>query len=167
MLRRAWTTRGTPPIAPVHHRYEWLWLSAFVHPRTGVSHWYILPRMTGAAFTVALAEFARAAGAGPDRRIVLALDQAGWHGGADVALPEGLHLALLPAYSPELQPAERLWPLSNEAIANRTFIDLDELEDVLAARCVTLMASPALVRGHTSFHWWPADPIKQEVPLAS
>ena len=167
MLRRVWTQRGTPPSALVHHRYEWLWLSAFVHPHTGTTHWYILPRMTGAAFTVALAEFARTVGAGPDKRIVLVIDQAGWHGGRDVILPVGVHLVLLPPYSPELQPAERLWPLSNEAIANRTFTDLDEVEDVLAKRCVMLMTNPALIKGHTCFHWWPPDPVKPELPLAS
>jgi transposase len=167
VLRRVWVKRGTPPIAPVHPRYEWLWLSAFVHPHTGTSHWYLLPRMTGAAFTLALTEFAQAVGVGPDKRVVLALDQAGWHVGADVVLPEGLHLVLLPPYSPELQPVERLWPLSNEPIANRTCADLDELEDVLATRCVTLMASPELIRGYTCFHWWPSDPVKPEVPLAS
>ena len=25
----------------------------------------------------------------------------------------------MPAYSPELQPAERLWPLTNEGVANK------------------------------------------------
>ena len=39
-------------------------------------------------------------------------------------------------------------------------------EDVLAARCVTLMASPDLIRGHTCFHWWPPDPDKQEASSA-
>lgn len=34
----------------------------------------------------------------------------------------------LPAYSPELQPAERLWPLVDEAIANKTPKDLNKIE---------------------------------------
>ena len=32
-----------------------------------------------------------------------------------------VHLEFLPSGSPELMPAERLWPSSNEAIANRLF----------------------------------------------
>ena len=36
-----------------------------------------------------------------------------------------------PPHSPELQPAERLWPLVDEPIANRAFADLDALETVL------------------------------------
>jgi transposase len=30
-------------------------------------------------------------------------------------LPEGIDLFFLPSHFPELQPAERLWPLTNEA----------------------------------------------------
>jgi hypothetical protein len=32
----------------------------------------------------------------------------------------------MPPYSPELQPAERLQPLTNAALANRHFRDVDE-----------------------------------------
>ncbi|MBO0777950.1 MAG: hypothetical protein J2P37_03895 [Ktedonobacteraceae bacterium] len=39
-------------------------------------------------------------------------------------------LFFLPLYSPEWQPAERLWPLANEVIVNRRFETLDELQEV-------------------------------------
>lgn len=38
----------------------------------------------------------------------------------------------LPPYSPELQPAERLWPLVNEPLANQAFETLDEVEELVA-----------------------------------
>jgi transposase len=38
----------------------------------------------------------------------------------------------LPAYSPELQPAERLWPLVDAPLSNRTFDSIDELEGLLS-----------------------------------
>ena len=40
----------------------------------------------------------------------------------------------LPPYSPELQPAERLWPLVDEAVANRHFATLDVLDAAVARR---------------------------------
>ena len=76
-----------------------------------------------------------------------------------LAVPEGIHLVFLPAYSPELQPAERLWPLVDEPIANRAFAALDTLETVLVERCRTLEAEPQRLKAHTHFHWWPADPL--------
>jgi hypothetical protein len=63
-----------------------------------------------ALFSLALEEFAREVGVGEDKHIVLVVDQAGWHTGGEVELPEGIHLEFLPSGSPELQPAERLWP---------------------------------------------------------
>jgi transposase len=66
----------------------------------------------------------------------------------------GLHLLFLPPKSPELQPAERLWPLTNEAIANRSFESLDELETLTAHRCRVLMHQRDFVRGVTGYYWW-------------
>ena len=69
-------------------------------------------------------------------------------------MPEGIHLVYLPPYSPELQPCECLWPLTNEAIANRRFETLDELQEVQAQQCVVLQDDPACLRRQTLFHWW-------------
>src|SRR5215210_2064010 len=68
-----------------------------------------------------LALFAREAGAGRDRLIVLGLDSAGWHTAPNLAVPDGIRLAYLPPYSPELQPAEHLWPVLDEPLANQYF----------------------------------------------
>jgi transposase len=70
-------------------------------------------------------------------------------------VPEHVHLLFLPAYSPELQPAEHLWPLTNTILANRHFASLDELEEAQAARCVELGNQRALVRSTACFRWWP------------
>ena len=45
---------------------------------------------------------------------------------------------VLPAYSPELAPAERLWRLVDAPVVNRSFATLDELEAVLVPRCQAL-----------------------------
>jgi hypothetical protein len=38
----------------------------------------------------------------------------GWHGPANLKIPDGIRLIYLPPYSPELQPAETLWALVDE-----------------------------------------------------
>lgn len=113
--------------------------------------------MSTPAMSAVLAEFAEAAGAGPRKRVVLVLDGAGWHRAGDLVVPEGVHLAFLPPYSPELQPAERIWPLIHEVIANRTVPDMDTLVTTINARCNYLTDHPHLVQGRTAYHWWPAD----------
>jgi hypothetical protein len=69
--------------------------------------------------------------------------------------PQRFILGIYASHSPELQPAERLWSLVNEPIANRSFQNLDELEEVLFQRCQALVKQPSLIKGIACFHWWP------------
>ena len=99
--------------------------------------------------------FARAVGAGPKKQIVLVLDRAGWHASLKLRVPEHLHLLFLPAFSPELQPAEHLWPLTNTTLVNCHFATIEDLEEAQLARCAALQRRPHLIRSTTLFHWWP------------
>jgi hypothetical protein len=44
---------------------------------------------------------------------------------------QAIDLGFLPSASPELQPSEKLWPLSNEGVANRHFEQIEDLEEAL------------------------------------
>lgn len=155
ILSRVWAPPGVEPIAEVNPGYKWLYLAGFIHPESGESSFWILSGVSGAVFDLLLRAFAEEQGVGAKRRILLVLDGAGWHGCRDVSPPEGLSLVFLPPYSPELQPAERLWPLVDEPLANRAFSSLEEIETVLETRCIRLSECPELLRAHTLFHWWP------------
>jgi hypothetical protein len=54
-----------------------------------------------------------------------------------------------------LEPAEHLWPLTNDALVSRRFASIEELEDAQFARCAALQARPDLIRSTTCFHRWP------------
>ncbi len=151
--RRVWAPTGERPIALGHHRYKWLHVTAFVQPTTGEAVWYLSTGLSKPFFAALLAAFARDVGAGCLRHIVLVLDNAGWHGPKGLPVPDGISLVFLPPCSPELQPAERLWPLVDEPVANRHFATLDDLDAVVAERCRRLDATT--IKPHTDFHWWP------------
>src|SRR5690349_18839396 len=138
--RRVWAPVGQRPIALGHHRYRWLHVAAFVQPTSGEAIWYLCSGLSKPFFEALLAAFARQTGAGRRRHIIPVLDNAGWHGPEDLAIPEGISLVFLPPYTPELQPAEHLWPLVDEPIANRHVASLDELSTIIAARCRQLDA---------------------------
>ena len=72
-----------------------------------------------------------------------------------LTVPDGIRLVYLPAYTPELQPAERLWPLVDEPVVNQHFPSIDDLDAVLAERCCALHQDHELIAAHTNFHWWP------------
>jgi hypothetical protein len=161
VVRRVWAPKGQRPTAHVRRKYAWLYVYGFVRPSTGQSWWGLLPTVTSQAFALALATFARDEGIDAQHRAVLVLDQAGWHLAHDLTIPEGIELVFLPAQSPELQPAERLWPLVNEPVANRAFPDLDTLEAVLVERCRRLEADRLRLHAHAHFHWWPPEPMPE------
>ncbi len=120
--------------------------------------WFLGNGVSTALFSAVLAAFAAAVGAGKDKLVVLVLDNAGWHSSDKLVVPDGLLLVFLPPYSPELQPAERLWPLTNEAVANQSFATLKELDEAVGRHCCTLAGLPDLIKGHTNYSWWPKPP---------
>jgi transposase len=61
----------------------------------------------------------------------------------------------LPPYSPELQPAERLWKLVDEPLVNKHFKSLNQLENVLAKRCCILTEMTKQIHHLTAYHWLP------------
>ena len=159
VIRRVWAPCGQRPTAPVQRQYRWLYVYGFVRPRTGQSWWCLLPTVTVPAMNLALATFARDEGIDAEHRVVLVVDQAGWHTSPDLVVPEGIALVFLPSASPELQPAERLWGLIDEPVANCAFADLNTLEAVLVERCRGLEADPQRLQAHTLYHWWPPEPL--------
>ncbi len=162
ILRRVWVRKGSRPRVTVQQRYQWLYVYSFVHPASGQTEWFLLPTVTAQVFSIALAHFARAVGAGPSKQVLLVLDRAGWHSSPQLVLPQGIQLLFLPPYSPELQPCERLWPLTNEGLANRSFRTLDELETAQAERCAVLQNQPDVIGSATHFHWWPPSNSKHQ-----
>jgi hypothetical protein len=48
-----------------------------------------------------------------------------------------------------------LWPLTNEALANRLFEEIGELEEALVERCVQLLDQREAIRDLTNYYWWP------------
>lgn len=78
----------------------------------------------------------RRARADPHKQLVLVLDRAGWK-------PTSGQLLFLPAYLPQLHPAEHLWaPLGADQhrAGQSPFASIDALEDAQVARCIASKA---------------------------
>jgi transposase len=106
--------------------YEWVYLWAAVEPATGASMAMITPTVNTDLMNTFLAGLSTTLG--PGEQAVLVLDNAGWHVAKALEVPANVTLLFLPAYSPELNPAERLWAwLRSHQLANRVFADYEEL----------------------------------------
>jgi transposase len=112
----------------------------------------VLPHLAAEMMQLFLDEFARTyATAG--KRVVLVVDGASAHRAKSLRVPEHLTLVSLPAYTPELNPVERLWPLVKEGAPHRTHESLAALEDKVCGRCQRITAAQVTVL--TNYHWWP------------
>ena len=112
-------------------------------------------------FKLILRDFADTVGADAAKRIVLQLDNAGWHGPENLAVPDGVRLVFQPAHSPELQPAEHLWEFVDEPLVNTYFESLEALDQKVGERCIALTQQSDMIRDSALFHWWPR-PSKQK-----
>ena len=173
VTRRVWAPVGERPIAPGHHRFDGLYVTAFASPATGETFWYLSNGVSKPFFEALLETFAREAEAGVGRIILLVLDTAGWrsqakvpssrarwngwrrYGPAGLKIPDGVRLVYLPPYSPELQPAETLWALVDEPIVNTHIATIEDLEAKIANQCVALAEQREQIQKRTGFHWWP------------
>src|SRR5205823_5640424 len=59
-----------------------------------------------------------------------------------LVVPSNVVLHFLPPCTPELQPAEPLWPLVREAVANRSIGRVDRLRSVVRTRLGTWRTTP-------------------------
>ncbi|WP_256203807.1 transposase [Nitrosomonas sp. Nm58] len=66
----------------------------------------MLPNVNTECMQIFLDEIARRY---PNENIVMVMDGSDWHRSHSLTLAENLRLLLLPPYSPELNPVERLW----------------------------------------------------------
>ncbi|MDD3120395.1 MAG: transposase [Candidatus Gracilibacteria bacterium] len=83
--------------------------------------------------------------------VILLIDQAGFHSLKSLTIPENILLFPLPPYSPQLQPVECAWPLLHEPIANRSFDNMNHLEDTIITRSNYLMSNPEILKGAVGF----------------
>ncbi|HEX8982647.1 MAG TPA: transposase [Ktedonobacterales bacterium] len=154
----------SPPCSTALNGAIWWALSLQVHPASGRTVFHLATTVSIPVFEVELAAFARQVGASPRKQIVLVLDRAGWHTSVKLRVPDHVHLLFLPPYSPELQPAEHLWLLTNAALVNQHFATIEDLEDAQFARCLALQHRPELIRSTTCFYWWPKHIAKRRGP---
>ena len=153
ILRKIWAPVGERPTALVQHRYQWLYVYGFVEPKTGRTLWYLIPRVNTQWLNLVYQAFAKDVGIDEGKIILLLEDNAGWHRSENVQVPDGIIVDFLPAYSPELQPAERLWALVDEPLVNEHFETIEEIEELLVTRCQCLENMTSTIKNLTDYHW--------------
>ncbi len=87
----------------------------------------------------------------PDTVNVLLIDNAGIHKAKRSVIPENVSLIFLPAYSPELNPAERFWQHIKRYTKGEIFSDLQEMKDCVAD--ILKKCSEEIIKSLTGFSY--------------
>jgi transposase len=131
-------------------RFASLHLFAACRPGADQAFALALPEASTASMSVFLERFARELE--PGVHVVLLLDQAGWHGSRQLRVPDTITPVSLPAYSPELNPVERVWLYLRERFLSHRV--LDGYAAVLDAACRAwnaLLSEPGRLASLTAY----------------
>ena len=78
------------------------------------------------------------------KKIVVVMDDAGWHKSKNLIVPENITILHLPSYSPELNTVERLWlRIKSNTIRNKIYDSLDDLESLICAFIKSITSTTA------------------------
>ena len=142
-VRRVLAPRGVDVRQRLQLKYEWAYLLLAVDPRAGTLRWRWLERCRAAPINEALAAWALDAvvwdGAGAHRAKLLA------------DLPTAR--VRLPAYSPELNPAERVFEEIRRRTEGRVYDSVDDKRAIAQAYLAGLAADPDRVRRLCGWAW--------------
>jgi transposase len=150
-FHRRWCPRGVRPPWIVEEHYEWIWVYVAVEPTTGWSYVLLLPETDSSCLEIFCRRLRKALGA---QRVGVVLDGSGSHRSEQWTWPQNLVPLLLPAYSPELNPAEQVFRHLRKRLANRLFGSLQELEKALSQEIRAWQRNKAEVQRLTAYPWW-------------
>ena len=153
-MTRLWFARGVRPRRPLQVGYQSAWLFGTVCPERAAACALVLPVATTAAMNAFLAELALHVA---DDAHAVVLDGAGWHVATGLTVPANLTLLRLPAYSPELNPVEKVWQyLRDRYLSHRVLPDYEAVVAAACQACNRLVAEPGRIASLTRFPWLPA-----------
>jgi hypothetical protein len=120
------TAKSVKPICPFHQIFRSTYLFGAFSPLNGSSFLLELPLCNAHTFQRFLDEFS---GQEPQELKVIVLDNGAFHKAKELKIPENIVLIFLPPYSPELNPAEKVWAKFKRDFTNRIFYSLEMLQE--------------------------------------
>ena len=144
LIGKVWTLRSVKPTAPYQTKYQWGHLSAALEiDGDNASEFFFSPTLSLEVSDFFLRQLAES---DESAHHVIMWDGAGFHQEAGShPLPERIHVLQLPAYSPELNPVEKLFDQLKDEIGNALFDALDDIEAAIVRLLKQFCESPANV----------------------
>ena len=108
--------------------FESLYLFGAFSPITGDHFELELPHCNTDTFQIFLNEFSQKS---PDEFKILLLDNGAFHKAERLIIPLNIALLFIPPYSPELNPAEKIWWKMKRAFSGKLHKTLDNISEFI------------------------------------
>ena len=125
---RALTAKGVKPICLFQQVFKSTYLFGAFSPINGKRFLLELPFCNNDTFQIYLNEFSEQ---DPDEFKIIVLDNGAFHKSKALKIPNNICLIFLPPYSPELNPAERIWEILKANFTGLLFKNLELLSDFI------------------------------------
>lgn len=127
-LGRKITAKGIKPIARYKHAFKNTYLYGSFSPLNGNCFVYEIEGTTSDIFYEYLLNLSEY---NPEEYKILVIDNAGFHSLKGRELPKNIGLLRIPPYTPELNPAERVWGYIKAKFKGVFFEKLDDVKQWL------------------------------------
>jgi len=144
--KRVLVSKGIKPIGKYQHSYKWLWLWGCFSPVTGDAFYWETSHVGNDIFEGFLNDFSKM---NPKELKLLIIDNAGFHACQNITIPGNIKLIRIPAYAPELNPAEKVWQWMKGKVAMKFFKSTKMLQNKITEMVGQL--SPDLVKSITGY----------------
>lgn len=135
------TAKGIKPVAPFLHRFDNLYLFGAFSPVTGDHCLLEMPYCNSHTFQIFINHLAQQ---NPSEFKILILDNGAFHHARCLQIPQNMELIFLPPYSPELNPAEKMWRYFKDRVSMIAYNSLDVLQQKISE--ITETINPDLIK---------------------
>ena len=129
VLRRMITAKGIKPTAPFLHRFDNLYLFGAFSPVTGTGCLLEMPHCNSQTFQIFLDHLSEQH---PEDFKIMILDNGAFHHARRLQIPSNIALVFLPPYSPELNPAEKIWRYFKDRVSMIAYNSLQALQQKIS-----------------------------------
>lgn len=126
---KALAARGVKPICPFQQVFQSTYLFGAFSPVNGSKFLLEMPFCNSQSFQVFLEEFSLQK---PEEFKIVVLDNGAFHKTKSLKIPSNIRLLFLPPYSPELNPAEKMWAIIKRNFTNQLFKNLEEISEFIS-----------------------------------
>ena len=141
-IGHGWFRTGIRTPVKIKLGYKNFYLYSAANPKTGKEFTIILPNVNINCMNIFLKEFSKTI---KQRKVLIVMDGAGWHKSDKLKYPKNIRILIQPAYSPELNPIEKLWQyIKDHTIKNKIYKTLPDLENQVCKFVRTL--NPEIIR---------------------